>query len=246
MLTFSYYPPFEPPSYRGLCVLLAPPHPLDAPPPMRHRPNIQRTDSERTTQLASPVEYHEPRERSETMSTSSESYVSSGTTEATSPSIGEWEKQSPIQSPPQIHPDIEDNLIESSDSSQDVQMHPCESKKVSLNSTTSSDEQFMPSVTPQTDFDSANAIASSSESSSESDEDIRPSCVLLNALHVQDVFEIPKYGAPGAPRFRQARLPQTINLRNLHVQQIKYATISDVILYGKDGATMGVLDTAEK
>lgn len=209
---------------------------------MRHRPDIKRTDSERTTQLASTVEYHEPRERSETMSTSSESYVSSGTTEATSPSIGEWEKASPIQSPTAITSDLDGNQSDGSDSGQDVQMHPCESKRVSMPPTTSDEPHSLPCAEP----DSPNAIASSSESSSESEEDVRPSCVLLNALHVQDVFDIPKFGTAGKPKFRHARLPQQINLRNLNVQQIKYATISDVVLYGKNGATMGVLDTAEK
>jgi len=218
----SHAPPFEPPPYRGLCVLLSPPHPLDNAP---ERPPSKRTDTDRTTQLPefTPSD-REPRERSETMSTSSESYHSSGTTEGTSPSIADF--SSKLSSNNTEEPEM------------DVQMHPCESKRVSSKAKEeglNGDHLPLPDE-PLVDSDS-------DSDSDESDEEARPSCILLNALHVQDIFDIAK---KGPARFRPAKLPQQINLRNLNIQQIKYATISDVVLYTKPGVGNGVLDLAEK
>ena len=190
-------PPFQPPPYRGLSILLSPAHPPDN---ASQDPTPKRTGSDRTPQPldldASLV--REPRERSETMSTSSESYHSSGTTEGTSPSVADFNTTSPkLESPVTEEPEM------------DVQMHPCESDSMSV----------------------------------ESEEETGPSCILLNSLHVHEVFDIPK---KGQARFRTARLPQQINLRNLNIQQIKYATISDLVLYTKNGVGSGVLDLAEQ
>jgi dual specificity MAP kinase phosphatase len=82
----------------------------------------------------------------------------------------------------------------------------------------------------------------------EEEEEPRPSCVLLNALHVQDIFELPKLNSKylEQPRFRTAKLPPQINLRNLNIQQIKYATVSDIILYAKSGVGNGVIHVAEQ
>lgn len=218
-------PPFEPPPYRGLCVLLSPPHPLDNAP---ERPVTKRSETDEHTQLRdfAPPQDREPRERSETMSTSSESYHSSGTTEGTSPSVADFNS-------PKL------GSLKTDEPEMDVQMHPCESKRVS----TKAEEEGldvlhhpMPCPPPVDDSDS-------DSDSEESEEEARPSCILLNALHVQDVFDIPKRGSG---RFKQAKLPQQINLRNLNIQQIKYSTISDIVMYTKNGVGTGVLDLAEK
>ena len=242
-----YAPPFEPPCYRGLTILVSPPHPLDKPNNVPQRPELPRSDSQRTTQLSQlqtpPVDFPDSRERSETMSTSSSSYVSSGTTEATSPSIGDWKEPLPPLSP--ITPDPADLVSDdaASSDSQDVQMHPCESKRISLTASPGTEDRPLPGAEAE---HPAVIIDSSESSSEESEEDPRQSCVLLNALFAQDVVELTKHNSPGRARFRQARLPQQINLRNLNVQQIKYATISDVILYAKNGLGEGVLKIAEQ
>jgi dual specificity MAP kinase phosphatase len=84
----------------------------------------------------------------------------------------------------------------------------------------------------------------------------------MNAVHAQDVFELPMLPLPGRRpsfarttgkggidrplgRFRPSRLPNQINLRNLHIQQIKYATISDIVLYTRNGVSPGTLEIAE-
>lgn len=179
-------------------------------------------DSSQTLEYSSSLT-REPRERSETMSTSSESYHSSGTTEGTSPSVADFSPK--IVTPKTDEPES------------DVQMHPCESKRVSTKAVEEglgSRHYPMPCDAP---------VNSDSDSDSEdSTDDTQPSCVLLNALHVQDIFE---FSDCGTPRFRQAKLPQQINLRNLNIQQIKYTTISDVVLYTKNGVGKGVLDMAE-
>lgn len=99
------------------------------------------------------------------------------------------------------------------------------------------------------DVDMADDSESDGDDMSMDDED-RPSCILLNALHVQDVFDLPttqsnRKEMARRPAFRRAKLPQQINLRNLHIQQLKYTTISDVIVYCKGGVGDGVLDIAE-
>lgn len=225
----SYAPPFEPPPYRGLCLLLSPPHPLDMTP---ERPAPEETDSERTGQpsaFAAPLD-RDPRERSETMSTSSESYHSSGTTEGTSPSVADFNTPNSPKLP----------SAKTDEPQTDVQMHPCESKRVSpeaMEEGLDVAHHPLPCDPPLVGTDS------DSDSDDESEEEARPSCILLNALHVQDIFELPKNGIAC---FRPAKLPQQINLRNLNIQQIKYATISDVVLYTKHGVGNGVLDVAEQ
>ncbi len=79
LLIISHSPPFEPPAYRGVTLIAAPFHPQEAVPHLI-----------------------EPRERSETMSTSSGSYASYASCETDG----------------------------TSDQEDDVQMHPCESKQV--------------------------------------------------------------------------------------------------------------------
>lgn len=230
--TSSHAAPFEPPPYRGLSVLLAPPHPLDEDKPPKSQP--QPSHAQKPPQPpAFPPTPREPRERSETMSTSSESYQSSGTTEGTSPSIADWKPASPISLPPT--PTILDN---DEQDLPDVQMHPTESKRVSLKAQADgmgSLNHPLPCEQP-----TAESSDSSSESSTDDTDEPRPSCILLNALHVTDIFDLE------GPRFRSAKLPQQINLRNLNIQQIKYATISDVVIYGKNGVGKGVLEIAEK
>ncbi|WWD16740.1 hypothetical protein CI109_101171 [Kwoniella shandongensis] len=233
---FGYGPPFEPPPYRGLTLMFCPPHPLDE----THRPQPLRTDSDRTTQQ--PVyPMHQPRERSETMSTSSDSYHSTGTTEATSPSLGEL-------SPPPFGAKLGSDSEEAVEEEADVAMHPCDSKRVSLAAVSKGlDEEHHPLPCGKLD-----AAAEETSSGSESDaddldsEDQRPNCIMFNALHVHDVFDLPKHrNDKRQPRFRPARLPNQINLRNLNIQQIKYATVSDIVLYSKHGAGNGVLELAE-
>ncbi|KAK8861357.1 hypothetical protein IAR55_002176 [Kwoniella newhampshirensis] len=233
---FGYGPPFEPPPYRGLSVMFCPPHPLDD----NSRPHPQRNDTDRTAQQPT-FQMHPPRERSETMSTSSESYRSTGTTEGTSPSLGEL-------SPPPFGAKLGSDMEESAEDEADVAMHPCDSKRVSLTAAAKGvAEEHHP--LPCGNLDAAAEETSDSESDVEDldSEDQRPSCILFNALHVHDVFDLPKHRNDKRPaRFRPARLPHQINLRNLNIQQIKYASVSDVVLYSKHGAGNGVLEVAEQ
>jgi dual specificity MAP kinase phosphatase len=216
-------------------VLLAPPHPLDNAPIKQLHPDHSH-----------PVNLP-PRDRSETMSTSSESYrSSSGTTDATSISTDQMSPKSMnFPSPISESPDLA--ILPVVDEG-DVAMHPCESKRVTPEAAAKGlDTPQHPLPCAPTD----NSTSDSGESSAEQEsmEEPRPSCILLNALHVQDVFDLPRPGARVDPRrpasFRAAKLPAQINLRNLHIQQIKYATISDIILYAKAGVGEGVLETAE-
>lgn len=262
-------PPFQPPPYRGLCLLLSPPHTSDN--RAQSRPAPLRTDSEQTESM--PVKPHEhaptpilpvdftsrePRERSETMSTSSESYRSTGTTEGTSPSVADWKDPFSPAPPSAILSSSEEEC------EADVQMHPCESKRVStlahdrgldkvshpLACEAPGDESVKPPATTERPMEpEPNPMVDDDGDDSEDDwERNGPKCLLLNALHVRDVFDIPGIGkrqSPSAPQFRAARLPNQINLRNLNIQQIKYATISDVVLYTKYGVGDGVLQIAE-
>ncbi|WVF66835.1 hypothetical protein IAT40_001577 [Kwoniella sp. CBS 6097] len=246
---FGHAPPFEPPAYRGLCLLFCPPHPLDEP-RHPHRPKMPRTDTDRTTQQSS-YDMPPPRERSETMSTSSESYHSSGTTEGTSPSIAGY---SPLSSPgmDKLVPEPEtDEPLEDESEDADVAMHPCDSKRVSPVAITKGlDEPHHPMPCAETSKIGSpmeEEVDSSDDSSEVESEDQRPTCILYNALHVTDVFELPKHGdVSKPPRFRQARLPHQINLRNLNIQQIKYGTVSDIILYSRNGVGNGILEVAEQ
>jgi dual specificity MAP kinase phosphatase len=132
-------------------------------------------------------------------------------------------------------------------------MHPCESKRVTakaheegkdkinhpLPCETAGDEGAEPPTPPQ---------RSPAETDAGEDEmDAVPKCLLMNALHILDIFDLPGMGSRivKSPRFRPARLPNQINLRNLNIQQIKYTTISDVVLYAKAGVVDGVLRVAE-
>ncbi|WWC69001.1 uncharacterized protein I206_102937 [Kwoniella pini CBS 10737] len=256
---FGHGPPFEPPAYRGLCLLFCPPHPLDE--PIHHpRSKPQKSDTDRTTQPAA-YEMPPPRERSETMSTSSESYHSTGTTEGTSPSIGEL---SPQFDKPVI---TEEAPLESSQEDQmdvDVTMHPCDSKRVTPAAhAKGADEPHHPLPCVGT-YKIGNATAEESDSSStdssegffeeDDEEDTGPTCILFNALHVTDCFDLPKWphhaqhkrNSSKTAKFRNARLPHTINLRNLNIQQIKYSTVSDIVLYSKNGVGNGILEVAEQ
>lgn len=123
-------------------------------------------------------------------------------------------------------------------------MHPCESKRVSSQAAAQGlDEEHHPMPC---ETDQPNQLSDSSNSSVDSDDDPRQSCVLLNALFAQDIFELPRHGVNEKARFRPAKLPAQINLRNLNIQQIKYATISDLVIYAKHGLGEGVLRIAEQ
>ncbi|KAK6906966.1 hypothetical protein I203_100955 [Kwoniella mangroviensis CBS 8507] len=267
---FGHSPPFEPPPYRGLSLLFCPPHPLDEPAhPHSQRPKPQRTDTDRTTQQPS-YTVPAPRERSGTMSTSSESYHSTGTTEGTSPSIGELSPQfdKPIIEEEAIYHDHDDEEHGNEmDVDVDVAMHPCDSKRISpVAHAKGIDEPHHPLPCLGTDkignahleeTTSEHDISSSEEDgfTDEDEEDQGPTCILFNALHVTDCFDLPKHSQshPSKPReqqkkakFRNARLPNQINLRNLNIQQIKYSTVSDIVLYSKDGVGQGILEVAEQ
>nr|XP_018264408.1 uncharacterized protein I303_02574 [Kwoniella dejecticola CBS 10117]OBR86566.1 hypothetical protein I303_02574 [Kwoniella dejecticola CBS 10117] len=257
---FGHSPPFEPPAYRGLCLLFCPPHPLDEPTRAR-RPKPQRLDTDKTTQPAA-QEMPPPRERSETMSTSSESYHSTGTTEGTSPSIGEL---SPQFDKPAI---AEDPPLGGNEDNQemdvDVAMHPTDSKRISLAAHAQGvDEPHHPLPCVNTDkigntaaeeSDLSSSASSEGFSDEDDDEDSGPTCILFNALHVTDCFDLPKFprhaqhkkNSAKRAKFRNARLPHTINLRNLNIQQIKYSTVSDIVLYSKNGVSTGILEVAEQ
>lgn len=206
------------------------------------RPTALRTATAITTQ---PVDARprQRRERSETMSTSSESYHSSGTTDSTSPSVADFLS---CGSPGglKLSPDTEH-------SGMDAQMHSSQSKRVSPSFTAKEhhDDDEGDMILGDPSWRTENLPhAWDSKESEEEEEDHKPSCILLNALHVQDIFELPKYGSKpfDHPKFKPVRLPQQINLRNLNIQQIKYATISDIILYAKHGVGHGVLHVAEQ
>ncbi|WWC87495.1 uncharacterized protein L201_002385 [Kwoniella dendrophila CBS 6074] len=270
---FGHSPPFEPPPYRGLCLLFCPPHPLDEPthPP---RPKPQRADTDKTTQpQPSSIAMPPPRERSETMSTSSESYHSFGTTEGTSPSIGELSPQfdKPIIEENPISYESNDNINgDDNEMDVDVAMHPCDSKRVSpLAQAKGVDQPHHPlpcvgvdkignAIAEETDSSASHSSSEDALSSSEDDleDDQGPTCILFNALHVTDCFDLPKHVQNRSKeykklkgqhaKFRNARLPHQINLRNLNIQQIKYSTVSDIVLYSKNGVGPGILEVAEQ
>lgn len=240
-------PPFEPPAYRGLTVLLAPVKAVASDRSGHRRPEADKVslpsalpppntpstkpsslpDSPtptRTSPVSDPV--HLPqmasRDRSQTFSsstTSGESYDSNVTATTAPTSVSSQDEDDKLGL--EVHteePEVEDTT--------DVIMHPCESKRAAEDIEMDSDSDDM-----------------------SMEDDDRPSCILLNALHVQDIFTLPQATQhreiKARPAFREAKLPQQINLRNLHIQQIKYATISDVIIYCKGGVGDGVLDVAE-
>lgn len=121
-------------------------------------------------------------------------------------------------------------------------MHPCESKRVIQKVI---EEGFDNPNQPLPGEPSTIESDSESDSDDDSEDEARPSCIIVNALHVQDIFDLPKKGL-GTARFRSPKLPQQINLRNLNIQQVKYAAISDVVLYAKNGVGGGVLEVAEQ
>jgi dual specificity MAP kinase phosphatase len=185
----------------------------------------------------------EARKRSDTLSTTSESYHSCETGGYTLPT--------------------KDDLPPTSESGEnegeaDVQMHPCESKRLSPSAADSQDTRPAtdnnktwiplfggPPVYAEDDTESLPDLTSDSSESLEDEQG--PSCILLNALHIQDIFDLPGTSRHymGEPRFRPARLPGAINLRNLNIQQIKYPSISDIVLYAKGGVSDGLLKVAE-
>jgi dual specificity MAP kinase phosphatase len=270
---FGRQAPFEPPAYRGLTLLFCPPH-LSEPP--RTAPAIP----EAIIPVVLPS-----RERSETMSTSADSQASTFTDSssltiatprtpsqtASADSHVRWLSGSILESDETPFADDGDVL---SPRSADVQMHPLESKRESPMTKAEGLATEQPPLTSeplQTQPTDEGSTTSSNASYVESEEEPRPSCILLNSLHVTDIFELPEpiaansvnehgvhynFGArtpspisnsvPVTPaRFRQPRLPPQINLRNLNIQQIKYTSISDIILYAKGGVGSGVLDVAE-
>lgn len=226
------------------------------------RPPPQRNDTDLTT-VPTSAPYKVPdRKDSESESTSSESYNSSGATELTSPSLG---NSLPSPSLSSFKP-LPETDTQSMDSSKDdsngaeVAMHPCYSKRLSPTTVAKGlDEDNHPlpcsiilnaAAEPETQKPSLSSSVSSS--SSDVDEAVgqnqNPSCILFNALHVHDIFDLSKIGDDTEKRasFRAAKLPDQINLRNLNIQQIKYATVSDIVLYSKTGLTQGLLHIAEQ
>lgn len=239
---FGYGPPFEPPPYRGLSLVLAPPHPQDkAAPTASPAMPINSLKASQEPGLA-PVEDEDG--KAESYNSSNAGISSSPTT--TAESLG------PV-TPPATERKLSDAAAIVSDldlndrgepSTSEVAMHPCQSKSPTA---------------PQVQLDDS---SDSDSSSYISEDDPGPSCILMNAIHCQDVFELPMFPSqPGRRpsytrtpanekdrirgRFRPARLPNQINLRNLHIQQIKYCTVSDIILYTRHGVTPGALDIAE-
>ena len=195
---------------------------------------------------------------------SSVSTIASNITEDTSPSLGDCKdmdmpvtpalsvtesSESPSLSSVATPSTPDDSMIV------DVAMHPTDSKRVAPQAVASGvDEPRHPTPGgPNADAPKVKAKQRVVRSPASSVAEDMPSCVLLNTLHVTDIFDLPGLHPNGwgdkadskAPRFRPPRLPNQINLRNLNIQQIKYASISDVILYGKGGVGDGVLAIAE-
>lgn len=149
----------------------------------------------------------------------------------TSPSMSEFQPKTPDSATRQSHIEPEIVITEG-----DVHMHPCEPMR--LSGIIKEQDTVEESTTPQSSASSSDA------------EEMGPSCLFANALHAQDIFQFPPfstapYVSKGEAQFRRPRLPHHINLRNLNIQQIKYSTISDIILYAKGGAGSGVLQIAE-
>lgn len=203
---------------------------------------LSRADASVTVDYAPAFDRPEPRQRSDTMSTA-ESYYYCDT--------GGHTSQSTSDCPPTP-------ATPNQDGEADVQMHPCESKRLSPAAAGCQDSRDArddhktwvplyggPPVYADDDSESLPDLTSDSSESLEDEQS--PSCILLNALHVQDIFDLPGTSRHyiGEPRFRPARLPGAINLRNLNIQQIKYPSISDIILYAKGGVSDGLLKVAE-
>jgi dual specificity MAP kinase phosphatase len=151
-------------------------------------------------------------------------------TAATSPSVADYR-------PPSAQPPKDQDITE-----EDVQMHPCEAKKTGTSAPTATTEQWQ-------------ALRKDDESS-ESEDDVgeyaddgpRASHLIQNSSYWEELFDFPPLTreVPTAPTyFRKIRLPNQINLRNLSIQPIKYATISDLVMYAKDGISAGVVQAAE-
>jgi len=195
-----------------------------------------------TVDYAPSFDRTEPRQRSDTMSTA-ESYYSCDAGDQSSMSTSDF--------PPTP-------ATVKSEGEADVQMHPTESKRLSPSA---ADDQEIKGAKDDhktwvplfggppvyADDDSESLPELTSDSSESLEEEQAPSCILLNALHVQDIFDLPGTSRRyiGEPRFRPPRLPSAINLRNLNIQQIKYPSISDIILYAKGGVSDGLLKVAE-
>ena len=223
----SRYPPFEPPSYRGMTLVLAPEHPLNSVPYQNEpaKPQIATQTSATPRSMSSA----EPRARSETMSTSSgsyASYASSAETDATSLSVADFHSKSPEH----------ESITE-----EDVQMHPCESKKMG----TSADAPTGPPAPANVGVKEELEMLNQDEPD---DGETRAECLLQNASYCMELFDMPEFTKepPTEPSFfRKIRLPKQINLRNLNIQPIKYATISDLVVYAKGGISAGVVQAAE-
>ena len=240
-------------------------------PPLPHRTASQSTAVPQVADVqpsSAPPEtpVDSPRERSATVSTTSDSYMTtSDSTEATSPSIAESD-QSPPHLKPTLAADPKTTEAESPSASGtvDVQMHPCESKRTSTGSSADQSGVEPSSAGPSSPGlpDSPGENVMENGPLSTEPDALEHSCYLLNTLHVEEIFELPicegssssrKKRSKGedvpavrGPRFRKPKLPAAINLRNLNIQQIKYSTISDIILYHKKGINDGVLSVAEQ
>ncbi|WOO78923.1 Dual specificity protein phosphatase PPS1 [Vanrija pseudolonga] len=264
---FGYGPPFEPPPYRGLSVVLAPPHPLD-----------------RTVHSPTGTVHEQPRPAPQRIpadgilsSSSSGSYKSNGgaTTDSSSPTTTA-ESLAP-HTPTSTLVKLSEGLVvvaevdsdgDNEVTEADVAMHPCESKRVSpLVGSMTLPLSPGAAATARLESPPEAILDDGSESDSDSfmsEEETRPTSILLNAVHAQDIFELPMFPSqPGrrpsyartpsdqtghsrpAGHFRLPRLPNQINLRNLHIQQIKYASVSDIIIYTRNGVGPGVLEIAE-
>jgi len=203
---------------------------------------LTRAEPSVTVDYAPAFDRAEPRQRSDTMSTA-EFYYSCD--------AGDLPSSFSSDFPPTP-------ATLKSEGEADVQMHPTESKRLSpaaadcQDSREAKDEHKTwvplyggPPVYVDEDTESLPELTS--DSSESLDDDQAPNCILMNALHVQDIFDLPGTSRHyiGEPRFRPPRLPGAINLRNLNIQQIKYPSISDIILYAKGGVSDGLLKVAE-
>nr|ODN98597.1 hypothetical protein L204_02561 [Cryptococcus depauperatus CBS 7855] len=248
---FGYAPPFEPPRYRGLCLLFCPPYYLET------QPKLEVNVEDLPTYAMSTPYGIPSRKGSGSESASSESYLSTGTTVATSPSLGNSlpsPKEASLQSLSTCESDPE--FKDSYKSAEvDVAMHPCNSKHLSPKAVVQGlDAEHHPlpcgnatvaatkiNIQPDSLADPSSCDVTESDGEN-------PSCIFFNALHVRDVFDLPTRYDPidEPPRFKPAKLPDQINLRNLNIQQIKYATVSDIVLYSKAGVGPGILHVAQQ
>jgi dual specificity MAP kinase phosphatase len=253
-LTDRYAPPFQPPPYRGLSILYVGQQMINKleEKPKRRSPlsdalqPLTSSEPSVTVDYAPAFDRPEPRERSDTMSTA-DSYYSCDTGNPIS--LLDWAfgpNPATLKNKPKNKRDA------------DVKMHPTESKRLSP---AAADDQESKGAKDEhktwvplfggppvyADDDSESLPELTSDSSESLDEEQAPNCILLNALHVQDIFDLPGTSRHyiGEPRFRPPRLPGAINLRNLNIQQIKYPSISDIILYAKGGVSDGLLKVAE-